>query len=304
MTLGTTLFIVNPTACHGETAKLIPAIEELVDGVFPATIVATEGPEHAIELARTAEGIDTIVAVGGDGTVHEVMNGVMRRDAANRPAVSLLPTGSGNDYRRTLGIPTGLAAAFMAIAAGRPQAMDVGVCNGVYFANSVAMGLDARVTAQAVEMKITTGRSGIPLYLSALFAVLRKGIHGYNVRVTIDGSNVIEQNMLMLAITNGPTYGGGFHITPEASGTDGVFDTCLVDDMGLVKTLMRVPLVIPGWHTGVKEVHMGHATSLVLESLDGPVPGQIDGEVLLTDRYEIEMLPTALTWIVPTETGR
>ena len=103
MTLGRTLFIVNPAARHGETRKLVPAIQRTIEGVADGDIQLSAGPRHGFDLARTAEGFDTIVAVGGDGTAHEVLNGVMAHEPDVRPTFAVVPTGSGNDYAHTLG---------------------------------------------------------------------------------------------------------------------------------------------------------------------------------------------------------
>ena len=97
MALGRTLFIVNPAARHGETRKLVPAIQRTIGGVADGDIQLSAGPRHGFDMARTAEGFDTIVAVGGDGTAHEVLNGVMAHEPDVRPCFAVIPTGSGND---------------------------------------------------------------------------------------------------------------------------------------------------------------------------------------------------------------
>ena len=154
---GRTLVIANPAARHGETEKLIPSSSSC-SPTSRTTCRSPTGMGHATELAAAAEGYDLVVAAGGDGTVHEVLNGLMRHPGATRPALGLLPTGSGNDTRRTLGVPTDLAQAALELATGERRRFDVGVCNGIYFNNSFAAGLDAKVTAKAVEYKVTNGR--------------------------------------------------------------------------------------------------------------------------------------------------
>jgi YegS/Rv2252/BmrU family lipid kinase len=291
------LLVINPTARHGETEPLIPAIERLLKNV-PHDSVRTEGMGHAAEIARNAQGYDTIVAVGGDGTVHEVLNGIMAHPEGSRPALGLLPTGSGNDTRRTLGIPTDLTDASMALALGARRRFDVGVCNGVYFNNSFAAGLDARVTAKAVEYKATTKRSGLWLYLTALLHVLFHELYPHHVRVSWDGAEPTEHDLLIVAATIGPTYGGGFFITPDAVPDDGLLEVCTIDPLSLPQALVRLPFVIAGKHTRMKPVAMSRHTSIVIES-DEPMPAQIDGEVMLERRYEISLLPLAVECIVP-----
>ena len=298
MALGRTLLIANPAAKHGETEKLIPVVEQLLQN-HPHDLATTERIGHAAEIAAAAEGYDTIVAVGGDGTVHEVLNGLMTHPPETRPALGLLPTGSGNDTRRTLGVSLDLAQAVRELEIGERRRFDVGVCNGTYFNNSFAAGLDAKVTAKAVECKVTTERSGLWLYLSALLHVLFNDLSSFDLRITFDGAEKPEaHDTLIVAVTIGPTYGGGFFITPDAVPDDGLFDVCMIDPLGLPEALARLPFVVAGKHTHMKPVHMSRHTSLVIEC-DVPLPAQIDGEVLLERRYEIALLPAAVEYIVP-----
>jgi YegS/Rv2252/BmrU family lipid kinase len=297
MSLGRTLVIINPEARHGETAALIPVVEQLL-GSIPHDSVVTEHTGHAAELAEAAEGYDVVVAVGGDGTVHEVMNGLMAHPAERRPVLGLLPTGSGNDTRRTLGVPTELAEAVVVLGTGVRKRFDVGLCNGVYFNNSFAAGLDAKVTAKAVEYKVTTKRDGLWLYLTALLHVLFKDLGSFPVRIAFDGEPPAEHDTLIIAVTQGRTYGGGFLITPDAIADDGIFDVCMIDPLSLPEALMRLPFVIAGKHTKMKPVHMSRHTSVTIDS-DCPIPAQIDGEVLYEPRYEITMLAGAIECIVP-----
>lgn len=301
MSEGRMLLIVNPVARHGETEALIPVVEKLLASI-PHDTALTEHPGHAAELAAGAQGYDVVVAVGGDGTVHEVLNGLMAHPPESRPTLGLLPTGSGNDTRRTLGVSTDLTQAALGLSTGRRRAFDVGVCNGTYFNNSFAAGLDAKVTAKAVEYKVTKKRDGLWLYLTALLHVLFNELDPFDVSLSFDGEEPKRVTTLIMAATNGPTYGGGFFICPGAIPDDGVFEVCMIDPLSLPEALWRLPFVIAGKHTKMKVVHMSRHTSIVIESAD-PLPAQIDGEVLLERRYEISMLPGAIRCIVPKESA-
>ena len=298
MVHGRTLVIVNPTARHGVTERLVPLVVSLIDGHLDYTLMLTQGPGHATELAAGAVSYDQIIAVGGDGTVHEVLNGIMRLPATDRPALAVLPTGSGNDYRRTLGISTDLASAVRQILGGRRARMDVGVVNGAYFANSLAIGLDARVTARAAEIKSTTGWSGLALYFRALMYVLFRQFYAHRVTLSLDGGPAAERELLLVAITNGPTYGGGFKITPAAVADDGVFDVCIIGRTSLPGALWRLPFVIIGRHTRMRPVSMSRHTALRLES-EAPIEAQADGEVMLSTVYDIHIEPLGVEVIVP-----
>jgi acyl-phosphate glycerol 3-phosphate acyltransferase len=205
---GRMLLVVNPTARHGETEALLPVIEKLLASL-PHDTVLTEHVGHATDIVAQAEGYDVVVAAGGDGTVHEILNGLMRHPAGSRPILGLLPTGSGNDTRRMLGVSTDLAQAALELSTGRRRSFDVGVCNGVYFNNSFAAGLDAKVTAKAVEYKVTKKRDGLWLYLTALLHVLFNELDPFDVTLSFDGEEPARVTTLILAATNGPTYGGG-----------------------------------------------------------------------------------------------
>jgi YegS/Rv2252/BmrU family lipid kinase len=296
MSVGT-LLIANPAARHGETQRLLPAIERLLTNV-PHDTVVTERAGHATELAAAADDYDLVVAVGGDGTVHEVLNGLMRTPAERRPALGLLPTGSGNDTRRMLGVPDDVAQAALALATGEKRRFDVGACNGVYFNNSFAAGLDAKVTAKAVEYKVTKRRSGLWLYVTALLHVLFRELDSFPVRVAFDGAAAESVDTLIVAVTIGKTYGGGFRITPDALSDDGLFDVCMIDPMSLSQALARLPFVIIGRHTRMKSVHMSRHTTLVIEC-DTALPAQFDGEVLLSKRYDISIIPAGIECVVP-----
>lgn len=297
MAQGRHLIIVNPQAKHGEAAELTPVIEKLL-GSIPHDTVETNGPGHAVTLAGAAIGYDVVVAVGGDGTVHEVLNGLMLHAAETRPALGVLPTGSGNDTCRTLHIPFDLSDAAMLLATGERRRYDVGSCNGIFFNNSFAAGLDAKVTAKAVEYKVTKRRSGLWLYLTALLHVLFKDLDSFDIRLGFDGAELAPTRTLILAMTNGATYGGGFKITPDADPNDGLFDVCMIDPLGLGEALWRLPFVIAGKHTKMPVVHMSRHTSAIVES-DVPLPAQLDGEVLLERRYEIAMHAGEIECVVP-----
>ena len=298
MTLGRTLFIVNPAARHGETRKLIPAVQGVIGSAAEADVQLSAGPRHAFDLARTAQGFDAIVAVGGDGTAHEVLNGVMTHEADVRPCFAVVPTGSGNDYAHTLGMSDDVATALSQIATGKRRAVDLGRCNGAWFGESVSMGLDARVTVKAVELKVTTGMSGLALYLRALVYVLRNQYHAHRVVVQYDDEAPFETEALIVAVTNGPTYGGGFKITPDSVPDDGLLDVCRIDMMPKAEAFMRLPFVVLGKHTKMRPVHMRRAKRVTVAS-EIPFEGQIDGEVMIDSTYDIRIEPAALTVIVP-----
>jgi YegS/Rv2252/BmrU family lipid kinase len=303
MALGRALLIVNPAAKHGETAKLLPRLERLAaPDIADLKIVLSAGPRHALDIAKTAAGFDAVIAVGGDGTAHEVLNGLMEHAADSRPLYGIVPTGSGNDYAHTLGMSDDPPTALLQLASAGQREVDLGRCNGVWFGESVAVGLDARVTAKAVELKTTTRLSGLALYLRALMYVLSKEYYGHEVTVQFDDNPPFATEMLILAATNGPTYGGGFRITPDSVVDDGLLDICRIDTMPKPEAFMRLPFVIAGKHTRMRPVHMTRARRVRIAA-EKPVEGQIDGEVMLERSYDIEVVPKALRVLAPDRAG-
>ncbi len=155
-----------------------------------------------------------------------------------------------------------------------------------------------RTWKSAVEYKATKKRSGLWLYLTALFHVLFNELYPHDVRIAWDGGALEPRRILIIAVTNGPTYGGGFRITPDSDPHDGLFDVCVIDPLGLGEALYRLPFVVLGKHTRMRPVHIERHTSVTIES-DDPLPAQIDGEVFLERRYEISMLPGAVECVIP-----
>ncbi|MDI6843969.1 MAG: hypothetical protein QMC94_06195 [Anaerosomatales bacterium] len=131
-----------------------------------------------------------------------------------------------------------------------------------------------------------------------LIHVLFNDLSGFTALVGFDDEAPTTMETLILAVTIGPTYGGGFKITPHAVPDDGLFEVCAIDPLSLPSALVRLPFVIAGKHTRMRPVHMSRHRSVIIEA-DQPVPAQIDGEVLLESRYEISLLPKAITCVVP-----
>ncbi len=295
----TTLVVLNPAAKGGAAARYATPLRELVAARDDWTLVVTTSAEEASALvASCSDEVRLVVAVGGDGTVNEAVNGLMRRDPSSRPALAVVPAGSGNDFPNLLGVPKSLAAAMTVAATGRRIRIDIGKCNDRWFANAVSLGLDAQVAARATEIKAATGRSGFGLYFSALMAVLAGELKTYEVGIGYDGEEPRRRRCMLVAAGNGRTYGGGFKVLPDADPSDGLLDTIELDEIGLAEVLWRLPFFVFGRHTRMRPVHMGRHTSIVVTSAD-PMPGQVDGEILASARYEIRVEPSALEVVVP-----
>jgi YegS/Rv2252/BmrU family lipid kinase len=249
------LVVLNPAAHHGATAALAAPMRELIGTGLPWTLAVTTSASEATRIvAACSDDVEVVLAVGGDGTVNEVVNGLMQRPAHLRPALAMVPAGSGNDFPRLMGVPRGLSAAVIGVATGRRRRLDVGRCNGRWFVNAVSLGLDAQVNARAVEVKARTGRAGLPLYLSSLMHVLFRELTVYELALSQDGASPRRTTSMLVAACNGQTYGGGFRVAPDAAPDDGLLDTVVLDEIGLGQALWRLPFFIVGRHTRMKPV--------------------------------------------------
>ncbi len=214
--LGSVLLIANPAAQNGNGAQAaLEACALLKEQLSPLSVevATTLAPKHAIEIAAGASSFDTVLALGGDGIISEVVNGLMTIPAEQRPAFGIIPVGSGNDYAQTIGMPRGVEKAIAALMDAREALVDVGVCNDQYFVETVSFGVDAAIALETVERRQRTGRTGLPLYLSASMNQLINHLDILNYTMVVDGGAPQEGSMYLLAVQNGVSYGGGFKIT-------------------------------------------------------------------------------------------
>lgn len=284
------LAIVNPVARHGHGRELAaPALEILADA-FDLEVAETAYTGHARDLATQVEdGID-IFAVGGDGTTHEVVNGIL--DARKKDAVfAPIPTGSGNDSARSLGLPLDPVGAAREVARQRVREVDVGQMNDHWYSNSLGLGMDARVAWEAHHLRESSTLKGVPLYLKALGNVLSDW-QTYDLEIETDGQRYRAQTTI-LAINIGRTYGGGFHVTPHAYIDDGFFDCCLFEAIAAVEVWFRIPFLIPGKHEWMKKAHIFRARSLAVRSTPEALV-QLDGEVYRVSEAEVRLHERAL----------
>lgn len=247
-------------------------------------IHVTDHPGHATKLARqAAKGGGTVVAVGGDGTVNEVINGIVGTSAR----LGILPAGSGNDLAWQLGLSHQLRRNLQTLVTGRIRNMDVGQIDGQrYFVNGFGAGFDGEVAGRVrAYLRHAHG------YTAYLMAVLRT-LATYRfrkVRLTIDGHIVLDQPMLFVSCCNGTTYGGGFRVAPSAKLDDGLLTICAVDKVGRWYALRNLPKFTRGTHLTLPEVHTFTGRQVVIES-DIPQPAQADGELLVpAEKFTVDV---------------
>lgn len=283
--------IANPAARRGGAASVISRLLKiLAERNVDHDLELTAGPREAGMIAKAAcERYAAVVAVGGDGTVNEVVQGMV---FSGKP-MGVIPCGSGNDFVKSLRIPPRVEEAVEVLLRGETRTIDAGKINDRYFANGVGIGFDAAVT---VASRSFTRIKGLPLYLAALVKALG-AFTPVPMTVRLDGET-IRQEMFLLTVGNGTTCGGGFVLTPRAKVDDGVLDVTAVRPMSVPAILRRLPDVFRGTIERVPQAAMRTSKRIVVE-IDGSAPVHVDGEVWdgSDPRFEIEVVPKALTVI-------
>jgi len=296
---GSPLVILNPASNRGKMTAYRAVARSRAEREHAEYIETTKQGE-AKELAKQAAGEGRpVIIVGGDGSVHEVVNGILSGE--RRVPLGIVAAGSGNDYAwNTLKLPHDPIAAIERAFTGQLVDADVGIVNGEYFANSFSVGLDADIAVAADQMKKVPFMSGARLYYSTTLKQLLFGYHRcpwLTLRLD-DGEQLDEKEArryVLMAVTNGPTYGAGFRINPTADYTDGLLDICTISYTPLVRALQLLPVVRKGEHAGLPEVTFYRARSLHIASRH-PVNIQMDGETTCTTSYDARILPGAL-WV-------
>ena len=244
-------------------------------------------------MQHVDEGATRIVVAGGDGSVHEAVNGIMRSDKS--AALGVIPTGTGNDFAKACNIPLNWEHATQLLAErigarGAPRKIDVGLFNERFFANGAGIGFDAKVTriAQSIQLPI-----GDLVYLLAIFRTMIGGLATPRLRITSE-DYVWDGPITLATISNGPWVGGMFHIAPMADKSDNMMDLLIAKPVTRRRILMLLPKLMNGEHMQEEEIVHQPVTALSIKA-EQLIPSHLDGEVqpLQTD-FRISVLPSAL----------
>jgi diacylglycerol kinase (ATP) len=297
--------IVNPNADLGRAWHTAGDLRPLVEELGGADWEGTGYPTHAIELTRQAaeDGYELIIAAGGDGTAHEVINGLMQLTPDKRPKLGIIPLGSGNDFAFAIGMDARPEIATRQVFTGTPKYIDVGRLEdnrGIveYWDNAVGVGFDATVTIHSRKFTYVKG------FLIYLLAVLKTIILNHDapiLKVTMD-TEQFEEAMLMFVLCNGSREGGGFLVAPEAKPDDGIFHYAGIKRVSRPMMLRLVPEVMKGTHGKFPDVKMGQFHKLELQA-DRPLVIHMDGEIFAgfgvdVNKLSVEILPNAIQAIV------
>ena len=301
---GKTILIANPAAQRGNGLEAARVARELLVewlGEDQVAFALTERPQHAAELAAASsrDRYGTVIALGGDGVIHEVVNGLMTLPADNRPRFGLIPVGSGNDYARTVGMSECVPDAVVQFIDANEVALDVGNCNGEWFVETLSFGLDAAIALDTIERRKRTGEQGTVLYLKSGLNQLLHHLDTFQFQATFDGQRESSGAVHLLTVQIGPTYGGGFRICPDADPTDGLFDICYAAaPMSVPEATFKFLRAKDAHHTKYKKIFFDRAASIEL-AFDRRPPCQIDGEAHVADSYSITIDRQALRVLSP-----
>lgn len=271
---------VNPSAGQWRARRVLPSIVELLttNGIEPR-VVESERPgdlEKKVQ-ATVAEGATQLLVAGGDGSIHEAVNGILRSNPSAE--LGIIPAGRGNDFAKACSIATHWEDAALLLADRLKNAMparpvDIGRMNDRYFVNGAGIGFDARVTAIARSMHLPIGDL---VYLVALMRGVWGGVNTYQVSVRY-GEQQHGSRVTLVSISNGPWVGGLFNIVPSALNDDGKLDLLVVKAVSRFRVMTLLPKLIGGKHMGEPEVMHAAIDSCEIETAE-PMPSHLDGEM-------------------------
>ena len=293
-----THIVLNPYAGRWKGAKLYQKILQYARVIkYLERFQLTTAPGEAIQIAKETKA-ELIVAAGGDGTVNEVVNGILQ--SGSEKLLGVIPIGSGNDFAKMLNLkPFKIEMAFESLRRKTTITSDVGLIEFLrndgtsgsrFFINGVGIGFDAMTADESRKIKHLRG---IPLYTLALLKTLAK-YKTPEMNIRIDDKN-ISGRIFLVAIGNGKSAGGGFLLTPDARINDEVFDVCLVNDLSIFRVLQVLPTVLKGKHTKYPEVTMMKAREIEIRS-DSDLVLHADGEIIGTNLrwIKISIIPKAV----------
>jgi YegS/Rv2252/BmrU family lipid kinase len=289
------LFIINPIAGKGRPLKLIPEIKRFfADKGHDYFIEITKYPGHATEIVRQYVAKDKVrvYSVGGDGTLNEIINGMMESSSS----LAIIPTGSGNDFVRTIHHDLPAKDLLFHTVYGKEEPIDLAVVNGRYFANIASFGFDAEVVYHTQKTK----KSFLIPSKLCYFAGILNTLFSYNnlhMKVSIDGREM-DAKFLLIAVANGKYYGGGILPAPEARIDDGLFDICLITEKNFFEILTTLPRYVKGQHQGVPGVHFYKAREVKI-ICDKEVALNIDGEIVKVSEAVFRIIPKGINLVIP-----
>ena len=295
------LVIYNPNASNGKAHKRLSAVRSQLDDLgIPHDLTLTERPGHATVLAReNADRYAVLVAAGGDGTVNEVINGIMlaqRTDTASQvSALGVLGVGRGNDFAHGAGVPGTLREACEVLKAGHRRRIDVGLVTGDgapggrYFGNGLGIGFDTIVSIEA--SKIAWAQGFVGYFIGAIKTIF---FYYDPPELHLKTDNIDESRLLLqISAMIGQRMGGAFLMAPKADSSDGLFDICIAGEPSRREMLGLVAKFLKGTQEGTRHIEFDRSSRLEVSSRAGKIVMHADGETLCTAGHKavVEIIP-------------
>ena len=293
-------FIVNPASGMGKTGRQLDKLREQAVGLDAEWLV-TDSPGHATKLAARAGNCEVVAAVGGDGTVHEVVNGLMQLPAAERPALAVIPSGTGNDFVFGSQAPPTTERALAALHDEGRKHIDLAHLRGAgrdeYICNTAGIGFDATVNVQSRFVLLRD----FPKYLIATLWTILYYFAAPRMLLRWNDNRAVYR-VMMLVVGNGPREGGGFLTTPDSRMDDGILDFLVAGEVSRLNMLLLLPQVLTGTHLENPAVQLVSTTRLSL-ACEADLCIQADGEFYCLPgegvrRLDVQIVPGALELVV------
>ncbi len=298
--------IANPVSARGSGAHKISAITRRLDQIhLDYELVLTTHPWHAAELARQAalDGIEVVVAAGGDGTSNEVINGLLglRPSGMRLPILAVLPIGRGNDFAFSMGAPIDIEQSILALRQMKTRPIDIGFLvggnfpGGRYFGNGVGIGFDTLAGLEAERLPYITG------FITYLMAAIRTIfiMKAPSVEIKLDDQEWVQAVMLV-SIMNGKRLGGGFWTAPHSRYDDELFDLCVAADVTKPQMFALIPRFLKGTQARHPAIQMARSHKVRVTARKGALAAHADGELIsrACQQLELEILPRQLQMVV------
>ncbi len=296
-----TKLIFNPTANLGRASSLLPEILSAVKDMPDVEMNVTLSHGHAVEMASKAaeEGFERVIAMGGDGTTHEIVNGLMTIAEPLRPELGIVPLGSGNDFSFAGGLKGERSDLLDFALHGKSRSVDIGVIHDnlgrhEYWVNSLGIGLDALINIYSRQMRVV---KGFWIYLLAALRTILFNYTSFRFSARMDDAEW-KDSLTMLVIANGKREGGAFMIAPSGRLDDNKLDFSAASNMSRLQMIRTLMAYIKGTQNNLPYIHAGSFTSLDLTA-DCPLILHADGEILAgldsqVTHVQIESVPAAI----------
>jgi diacylglycerol kinase (ATP) len=297
------IIILNPIAGKGKAAERIPEIERLFkERGIDYDLRVTQGVWHAAELARDSgrAGYDAVVAAGGDGTVNEVINGLMLAEERGErlPAMAVLSVGRGNDFAYGADVPPDLVSCVDVIASKATRPMDVGKVTGGdypmgrYFGNGIGVGFDTIVGLEAAKLKRVHGFMAYVIGAARTFVMYPEAPL---VRLEADGET-LELASHQISIMNGKRMGGTFFMAPDSVNYDGLFDLCMAERLTRREMIGLIARYTKGTQAKSRKIRTGRSARYAITAPGGGLVVHADGETICVDGRSllVECLPAKI----------